>query len=205
MRSKKTEYTFAATNAIGYAENATGASWTLTATTAADGCAHPVTIHNDSASDHSGKSIELAGTDAEGRAITEHLHLPNTHGGGSDTVTSVLYYKTVTSPIVPSATIGTDTMDIGYTAVAVTPTYPISRSTEALMSCVVGGTINYTPQKTNDAIYTDTTPDWQTLTAAGTASTMTAVPLGVTGLRVLVNSHTSGTLNVTYSQVMTGA
>jgi hypothetical protein len=203
MQSKKTEYTFAATNAIGYAENATGASWTLTATTANDGCAHPVTIHNDSSTDHTAKYITLAGTDAEGRAISEHLHLPNTHGSGSDTVTSVLYYKTVTSPIVPSATIGTDTMDIGWTAVAVTPTYPISRSKEGLMSCYVGGTINYTPQKTNDPIYSDTTPDWQTLAAAGTASTMTAVPVGITGLRALVNSHTSGTLNIAFSQAMT--
>jgi hypothetical protein len=201
MRPKTNSYTFAALNATGYKENATGASWALTALTAGDGCAHPVTIHNDSSTDHTGKSIELAGTDAEGRAITEHLHLPNTHGGGSDTVTSVLYYKTVTSPIVPSATIGTDTMDIGWTAVAVTPTYPVDyHSSGALVSTVVGGTINYTPQKTNDPIYTDTTPDWQTAVAAGTASLMTQYPTGVTGVRVLVNSHTSGTLNVTISQ-----
>jgi hypothetical protein len=198
MRPSKTDYTFAATNAVGYKENATGATWTLTATTAADGCGHPVTIHNDSGTDHKAKTATLVGTDAEGRTITESLALPEAHGG-SDTTTSTLYYKTLTS-ITPSATIGTDTMDIGWTAVAVTPTYPISHNKEGVMSCVVGATINYTPQKTADPIYDDTTPDWQTLTAAGTASTMTAVPVGVTGLRVLVNSHTSGTLNVTYSQ-----
>lgn len=199
MRSSKTEYTFAALNATGYLENATGATWTLTANTAADNCGHPVTIHNDSGTDHKAKTATLVGTDAEGRTITESLALPEAHGG-SDTTTSTLYYKTLTS-ITPSATIGTDTMDIGWTAVAVTPTYVVDyHSTGALVSSVVGGIINYTPQKTNDPIYSDTTPDWQTAVAAGTASLMTQYPTGVTGVRMLVNSHTSGTLNVTISQ-----
>ena len=202
MRPKKISYTFAATDAIGYKENATGATWTLTATTAADGCGHPVTIHNDSGTDHTLKTALITGTDTEGRDQTETVNLPNVHGGGADTVTSTKYFKTVTT-IVPSATIGVDTMDLGWTAVAVTPAYPVAVYPHdgPMVMVNIGGTINYTIQETNDDIYKNSPAAWATVGAAGKTANFSAnASIGATAIRVLVNSHTSGTADILTSQ-----
>lgn len=106
-----------AASLTGYLSNATGATWTLSATTVSDGLAHKVTVRNDTANDHSGKTIALVGTDANGRPQTETLTGPT----GNATVTSTKYWLTLTSAT-PSATIGADTMDVGYAADAVSPT-----------------------------------------------------------------------------------
>jgi hypothetical protein len=202
MRPHKFTYTLAAASATGYLENATGATWTLAATTAGDECSHPVTIHNDSASDHSLKTAILTGTDAEDRVITETVNLPNVHGGGSDTTTSTLYYKTLVT-VVPSATIGADTMDIGWTALARTPTFPTDTYPTAgpLIGVDLGGTTcNYAVQQTNDAVYDNNPASWQALQAAGTANTINQALVGTTGLRVTVAYHTTGVVIVTISQ-----
>ena len=60
------EYTPEDNNLTGFASNVTGATWTLTATSSGDGLAHQVTIRNDTANDHSGKTATLVGTDPEG-------------------------------------------------------------------------------------------------------------------------------------------
>jgi hypothetical protein len=54
-----------------FASNVTGASFTLTANSSGDSLAHQVSIRNDSATDHSGKTVTLVGTDADGRSQTE--------------------------------------------------------------------------------------------------------------------------------------
>lgn len=106
-----------AASLTGFASNVTGASFTITTTTVSDGLAHKVTVRNDSATDHSGKTIALVGTDANGRPQTETLTAP----GSSATVTSTKYWLSLTSAT-PSATIGADTFDIGYAADAVSAT-----------------------------------------------------------------------------------
>lgn len=117
MKKMTRSYTSEAANATGFASNVTGATWTLTETETPDGLAHKVTIHCDAATNHSAKTAIIVGTDANGRAQTETaLALPN----GVATVTSTKYFKTVES-VTPSATIGADTMDIGWAADAVTP------------------------------------------------------------------------------------
>ena len=133
---------------LGMASNATGATWALTATSAADNLAHLITIRNDSATNHSAKTAILTGTDANGVAQTETLNLP----AGSATVTSTKYFLTLTS-VVPSATIGTDTMDIGWAAGSITPTNNfVMRSAFAFgFGCtVVSGPPTYTVQQTYD-------------------------------------------------------
>jgi len=200
MRPKKWKYTIAAASLTGYASNATGVTWPLTATTAGDGLAHPVTVKNDSVTDHSAKTMILAGTDAEDRPQTETMNLPGT----SATVTSVKYYKTLES-VTPSATIGADTMDIGWTAVGYTPIYPLSHPMvgQATLQCDVNGsTINYTPQQTVMPVFTvnGAAPSWIAAVAAGAASTITTLAQAATGFRILVNSHTSGVLYVGISQ-----
>lgn len=110
--------TSVALSATGFASNVTGAAFTLSATTVSDGLAHKVTVHNDSGTDHSAKTLALVGTDANGKALTETLTAP----GSNATVTSSGYFLTLTS-VTPSATIGADTFDIGYAAAAITPTF----------------------------------------------------------------------------------
>lgn len=204
MRPKRKEYTLAALNATGYASNATGATWTLSGTGPTDGLAHKVTIKNDAATDHSAKTAVITGISAEGHAQSETLNLP----GNAATVTSVLYYKTVTS-VVPSATIGADTMDIGWSAVCVTPAYVCDAHSGSgpQIGVRVGGTVDFGIQQTNDdpfvaPIY------WKTVDVSaepadystGLLALRMAMAPGTTAVRVLVNSHTSGTLTIAYIQ-----
>jgi hypothetical protein len=115
MRFNKS-YASVAASLTGFASNVTGAAFTLTASNSADNLAHKVTIRNDSATDHSGKTITLVGTGYNGEALTEAVTGP----GNGATVTSTNYFMTLTSAT-PSATIGADTFDIGWAAAAVSP------------------------------------------------------------------------------------
>jgi len=102
-----------AANVTGLLSNATGAAgagWALTANAAGDSLAHLITIKGDAVTDHSAKTAIITGT-LYGVAQTETVALPN----GTATVTSTKYFSTVTS-VSPSATIGADTMDIGWAA-----------------------------------------------------------------------------------------
>ena len=86
-----------------------------TATSAADTVAHKITITQISATNHSAKTAIITGTDADGNPQTETgLALPN----GAVTVTSAKYFATVTSVAI-SATIGADTMTMGWAAASV--------------------------------------------------------------------------------------
>lgn len=145
--------TSVAANLTGFASNVTGASFTLTSTTVSDGLAHLVTVRNDSATDHSGKTIPLIGTDADGRPQTETLTGPT----GAATVTSTKYFKSLTSPVVPSASIGGDTFDIGYAADAVSPTFwPAQEVNKTYgnfnigFGCSISGSPTYTVQHSYD-------------------------------------------------------
>jgi hypothetical protein len=205
MRPKRKDYTLAALNATGYASNATGAAWTLSSTAGpSDGLAHQVTIKNDAATDHSAKTAVITGTSAEGHAQTETLNLP----GNAATVTSVGYFRTVTS-VVPSATIGADTMDIGWNAVGVTPAYVCNAHSGSgpQIGVKLGGTVSIGLEQTNDdpfvaPIY------WKSVDISaenvdylsGVKALRMAMAPGTTAVRVLVNSHTAGTLAITYSQ-----
>lgn len=120
MRTTR-NYDSVAANLTGFASNVSGAAFVLTANDAADGVAHTVTIRNDSATNHSGKTVTLVGTDYNGAPLTEVVTGPNT----SATVTSTNYFLTLTSAT-PSATIGADTFDIGWSAAAITPPIPMA-------------------------------------------------------------------------------
>lgn len=192
-------YTPADDNLTGFLSNATGATWTLSATTAADNLGHIVSITNDSATDHSGKTATLVGTDADGRAQTESMALP----AGSSTTTSTKYYKTLTS-VTPSATIGADTMDIGWTDDVVTPMYPLNWRQGPPFSVSFGvditGTIDYDVQHRFDNIWDGTLTVGQgdsgwfdhASVAAKTADADGNYAYPVTALRVKLNSLTAG-------------
>jgi len=196
-------YTPANVSLTGFASNVTGAAFTLTATSSGDSLAHQISIRNDSATDHSAKTLAAVGTDENGKAQTETITAP----GASATVESAKYWMTLTS-LTPSATIGADTFDIGWVDEFVTPTYPINwRGDSAAMNIGVTGTINYDVQQTFDDIQFKTTPYTWSVDVAATQSGATAtLPILYSahpkGVRLLVNSYTSGaTLTLSYTQI----
>ncbi len=200
MRPKRITYTLAALNATGYASNVSGASWALDSVAGPyDGLAHQVTIHGDAATNHSGKTAIITGLDAEGREQTETIAaLPN----GVATVTSTKYFKSISS-VVPSATIGEDTMDIGWNAVCQTPSYVVDCYSEsaANISVTAGGTsVTYSISQTNTNPFAVQNPLWNELVASRSTSSSASGQVGVTALKIIVSAHTAGVLIVDYSQ-----
>lgn len=154
MRQLIKSYTSGAASTTGLAASVTGASWSTTTTAPTDGFAHLITITGLTATNHSGKTAVITGTDTNGVAQTETIAaLPN----GAVTVTSTKYFKTV-STVVPSATIGADTMSLGWAADSVTPWYPVANYSQpgvfnmGFVVEVVSGSPNYTMQATYDEI-----------------------------------------------------
>lgn len=111
MKAITASYTPAAANLTGFASNVTGATWTLTANDSGDSVAHKLTIRNDTANDHAAKTALITGAGPSSEVQTETVNLP----GPTATVTSTKYWLRVDS-VVPSLTIGVDTMDIGWAA-----------------------------------------------------------------------------------------
>lgn len=199
MRPSKLSYTLSALDADGFAVNVTGAiqttPWTTIASAPADGLAHQTTLY--SAANLSAITITVNGTDCEGRTQSESIAGPN-----ATTTTLTKYFKTVTS-VTATATLGANTMLVGWTASCVTPLYvqnyralnPVSISVEA------GGTIDYTIQQSVVAAFDMTVDDWFTLGSPNyTESASGSAVLNATATRILVNSHTSGTLTICRSQ-----
>lgn len=154
--------TAVAASLTGLGSNVTGATFTLTANDAGDSLAHLITVRNDSITDHSAKTLDLVGTDADGNALTETIAAP----GASATVTSTKHFLTLTS-ITPSATIGTDTFDVGWAAAAVSPSFNIFNLAQQIghgnfsmgFGCIVGtGTPTYTVELSYTGVEGDFIP-----------------------------------------------
>lgn len=179
----------------GFASNVTGATFTLTATAATDGLAHQVSIRNDSATDHSGKTVTLVGTNPDGAALTEVVTGPT----GSATVESAGYFLTLTSAT-PSATIGADTFDIGWVDEVLSNTIPLNWRSEngATLSVDVTGTIDFTVEESfQDVLSKDVVPYTNTWAAISALTTKTADTTanstsGATAVRIKINSYSSG-------------
>ena len=191
-----------------YASNVTGATWTLTNTTPGDSLAHQVSILNDSVTDHSAKTAILTGTDSDGKVQTETVNLPGT----SATIESTKYFLTLTS-VVPSATIGTDTMDIGIVDEVASQTYPIDRLSDNTCNIFVDvtGTIDFTVQELWSNVYDVANPQqdatWINISAlaAKTADTASTATKGATAVRIIVNSYsTTAELQMYTNQVSGG-
>jgi hypothetical protein len=192
MRPVNRTYTPTTLNASGFALNVTGAVWALTANTVGDGVAHQVTIKNNSATDHSAKTAVITGNNADGATQTETINLP----AGTATTTSALYFLTVTS-VVPSATIGADTMNLGWNNLIATPMVVCDpyRQSAPRLTVEVTGTINFTGQECyDDPFVQGVVPAWFTITALSgkTANTSTDADGGITGFRVITASFTAG-------------
>ena len=195
MRPKVITLDVADANLIGFAENVTGATWTLTTTATTDGLAHQVSIKNDTATDHSLKTAILTGTDENGNAQTETVSLP----AGSATVESTKYFKTLLT-VVPSATIGTDTMDIGWVDEVMSQWVQLDRTIANTVGIqtTVTGTVNYTLQDTTYDIqkYLTEEPVWTDcddtdLVAATTSQKANYVHVP-SAIKLKINSYSSG-------------
>ena len=199
MRPSKKTYTLAALDADGFAVNVTGAiqttPWTTIAGAPSDGIAHATTLY--SAADLHAITITVNGTDSEGRAQSEDILGPN-----ATTTTLTKYFKTVTS-VTASATLGANTMQVGWTALCATPSYPqdYHAYSAATLSIEASGTVDYTIQQSVVDAFEMTVDDWFTLASPNlTESTAAVGVLNATATRILVNSHTSGVLTICRSQ-----
>jgi hypothetical protein len=200
MRAKKFTYTMAAAHSDGFCELVTGdisaTPWTTIAGAPNDGCSHQTQLVLAGGGSLAAVHLTITGTDAEGRAQSEAIH------GPSATTTLANYYKTITS-ILSDATLGASTMNVGWTEVAYTPTIPVAVYPHdgPAVGVQIGGTINYTRQQSNDQIYVNNPAIWHLLgTANLDADSIDMAIIGATGVRIVVNSHTSGILYVTISQ-----
>lgn len=202
MNNLQRTFTPANINTAGFASAVTGATFTLTANSSGDSLAHSITVKNNSATDHSGKTLALVGTDQNGKAQIETLTAP----AASVSVTSAKYWLTLAS-ITPSATIGADTFDIGWGGSFVTKTFPTNwRGLNASMRTDVTGTINYTLQQTfTDFQQTTNVPIW----SVDDSTTQSAITAGISvvyrahprGIRLLINSYSNGaTITFSYYQ-----
>lgn len=200
MYPYKASYTPADDDTDGFANDVTAASgvaFTLAATNAGDSMAHLVII---TPSGSITGSFVITGTDASGIYQTETLATDTVNA-----VTSVKYYKTLTSVTAPSG-LGAETVDIGWTDDIVTLTFPLNwrqKNFQVSLGVDISGTISYTVQHTFNQLQpnSDVTPP---LNAANytwwphaTLVTKTTDADGnyaspVTATRILINSLTAG-------------
>lgn len=197
VRPIKITYTPANPDTDGLVDGATGATSPVTqlATSAGDGLAHRLNI--TSGNNISALTITITGTDENGVAQTEDVTGPN-----ATTVESTKYFLTVTSVAI-SATLGSNTMDVGWVDEFVTPTVPFDYHVDDVaVRVVVGGTINYSVNKTFGDIYKASTValEWSDVTDPAGLIDMTSITASVergfdpipTGLRLKANSYSNG-------------
>ena len=185
------------TSNIVFADGAEGATFTLTAYSNPDCLAHVVTITGEEVTNHEAKTCILVGTDADGRPQTETVNLPN----GTATVTSTKHFLTLTSAT-PSATTGTDGMDIGSGDDIVSKTYPLNHWSDIAAPALldVTGTIDVSiqltfdpPNRPDEFTWTDqSTPVWVDSTnfSNETADIFSTLDAGAYAARFRINSYT---------------
>lgn len=201
MRPKKLEYALTAASTAGFITSMTGAGpFTTIAGKPGDGLGHLVSV--TSTANLNTITFTVTGTDYNGNVISATLT-----GLNNNTVTGTQYFRTVTG-VTASSTLGASTATLGWTAACSTPTIPVDFSKLTGPAVGVfrdGTTITWTAQQTNADIFKNpTNDDWQTLgTANSTTDIITQALSGTTAVRVIVASHTTGTLEVTVSQART--
>lgn len=183
-------------NLTGFASNVTGAAFTIATAATPDGLAHQVSIRNDTANDHSGKTVALVGTDADDMPQTEVVTGP----GASATVESSKYFKTLTSAT-PSATIGADTFDIGWVDEVSSKTIMLNRHAGfgPMIQADVTGTLDATMQVTvapRSQFTGQESLPWAPTTNSAfvnlTADKVGDIEPQMTACRILLNSYSSG-------------
>lgn len=153
MRKVDTQsYTSAAASANGLAAAVAYAAggYALSATSAGDSLAHPVTVTGIAVTNHSGKTFTVTGTNENDQPLSQNIAGPN----GAVTVTTTAYFKTVSS-ITVSSTTGVDTFNIGWAVGAIgawiRPVLETNAPLNIGIGCTVGaGTPNFGIRYTYD-------------------------------------------------------
>lgn len=178
----------------GFAAGVTGAGpWTPSTRVSGDGLAHNVTIKNNTANNHSAKTLTVTGLDPNGVAQSETLAAP----GISATVTTTKYYSYLTTVAI-DATIGADTFDIGWAQTCVSWDIPLNPEVDYLPVFQAGltGTMTWNLQTTlvdrGDQTYVNRlfNTDSNFNTKSGSLNA-TALALRARWLRVQIASYSS--------------
>jgi hypothetical protein len=180
----------------GFATGLTGAGpfSTFTTNVPTDNLAHQLSL--TSAANLSAITLTVAGLDADGKTQTEAITGPN-----ATTVESTSYWSRINT-ITASATLGANTMDVGWVDEVCSRTVPLDRhrsSSPGLMVDVTG-TINYTVQQTMQPFQADGTAISQSTAwvnaasplAGATADQVGTLTRGATALRIITSSYSSG-------------
>jgi hypothetical protein len=161
----------------------------------ADGLGRQLSVKGNAATNHSAKTLTIVGTDADDRAQTEVINMPN----GTATVETVKYFKTLVS-LTLSADTGADSFDIGVVDEAVSRTIALDAdsSIAPTLQVIVTGTINWGMQVSVQHPLQGVDQNALAWVADGTLTAETASqlePLSKVGLlsaRVIVNTFTNG-------------
>lgn len=153
-----------------------------------DGLAHQLNL--TSAANLSGITFTIVGTDENGFSQTEAIAGPN-----NNTVETTKYFLTVTS-IAISATLGANTVDIGFVDEFATPIVGVCSREQVSITVSVTGTIDYTAQHTLTKLESTDTIKWLDSDdddmVATTTSESSAYVGPITGVRLIANSYTNG-------------
>lgn len=167
-----------------------------------------------STGNESALTFTITGTNFAGLPQSETITGPN-----ATTVNSVLYYSTVSKITVSGNTAGNIT--VGTNQLATSPWFPMNYNRYPVSSQICnispGAVLNYTVQFTGDDLQTThgiidryasvkaIPQDHTTLTDQSTSNTGTLIS-GVCGLRIILNSWTSGsvTMNIIQSSATDG-
>lgn len=180
---------------------------TLAATSFGDGLGHQVALTSGDV--YSGSTFTFTGTDVNNQVIAETITGPNIN-----TVYTTKLFKTVTSITSTSGT-NAATIRAGFDGTGDTEgaaiILEIYDSIGAMVEVVATGTVNFTvDQAVNPIIkkqsFAGTT--WYPITALSTetASTMAQLSPGISAIKVVINSYSTGaTLTVNVNQPSRGA
>lgn len=184
----------AAEDADVVANDLTGAGPFAPAWSASDSLAHQLII--TTTTNESAITATLTGTDADGRAQTEAVTMPN-----NTTVETTKYWRTLTA-IALSATVGADTFDVGIVDEVVSASLTLNRESGigAKFFLDITGTLNVDVQFTiaDPALFVDQNSNlwvepYATLTAETADSTaVVAADPGYGWYRIQWNSYSSG-------------
>lgn len=140
------------------------------------------------ASDESGKTLTIYGTNHHGEAISETMTGPNATTGSTS-----LHFRTVTRVAVSAAFTGNvkvGTSGVGSSSTTVMDIYAMPFN--AAIGCTVSGTVNYTVQYTFDNPNVATALNWNNhaTIASKSAAFDGVITSPVTAVRTLINSGT---------------
>ena len=194
MRGFSIDIDVAAEDTDGYAnddDSGNGGTVTLITTSPGDGLAHKVVI---TPSGSVSGNYTLVGTDADGKSISETLATSTTNA-----VTSSAYFATLTS--VTNATVGSETIDVGWADEVATKTYPLDvyRPYPPTVQVDVTGTIAFDIEYTMSDVQASNTGQNNFVWANDANFTNKSADLtddlslpGYRAIRIVVNSYSSG-------------